>query len=189
MEKLPKSPFPPGLAPFLDNPIRRLLINRERFLRGMGVKGGQSVLEVGCGPGFFTETLSRIVGQQGKVYAQDVEEAMIRRVKKKLPSLPFTNVTLLLCASTALELPGLSFDVVLCLNVLEEIYKEGGLTGTVKEIDRVLKTGGAVVIKEHRFGNTAPIVREAEGLFEKNGYEKVSEKRGLLSYQSRLLKR
>jgi len=185
----PKSPFPPGLAPLLDNPLRRLLINRERFLRGMGVKEGQTVLEVGCGPGFFTETLSKIVGEKGKVYAQDVEEAMIKRVEKKLPNLAFRNVTLLLCASTTLELPDCSCDAALCLNVLEEIYKEGELDESVREIDRILRPGGVVVIKEHRFGGTAPIVRTSEALFEREGYKKVSEKMFLLSYHSRLIKR
>ena len=142
MSKLPKSPFPPGLAFFLDLPLRRLLIDREKFLRGMGVKEGDFVLEAGCGPGFFTETLSLIVGEKGKVYAQDVEEAMLRKVKKKIPSFRYPNVIPLLCNSSSLELPDSSCDVVFCANVIEEIYKEGELEGTVTEIDRVLKRGG-----------------------------------------------
>ncbi|MBI5345469.1 MAG: methyltransferase domain-containing protein, partial [Deltaproteobacteria bacterium] len=97
MKSLPKSPFPPYLAVFLDNPIRRLFINREGFLTGMGVKRGDFVLEVGCGPGFFTTVLSRLVGKDGRVYAQDIEEAMLKRVEKKLGSLPHKNCVLLHC--------------------------------------------------------------------------------------------
>ena len=65
---------PYWLSIFLYNPIRKVMINRGAFLREMGVKEGDSVLELGCGPGFFTETLSTIVGPNGKVYAQDVQQ-------------------------------------------------------------------------------------------------------------------
>ncbi len=60
MNSLPKSPFLAGLAVLLDNPVRRLFINREKFFKNMGVKDGDYILEVGCGPGFFTEALSSI---------------------------------------------------------------------------------------------------------------------------------
>ncbi len=185
---LPRSPFPPFLAPLLDNPLRRLLINREKFLRGMGVCEGQVVLEVGCGPGFFTEVISRIVGEKGLVYAQDVEKAMTRRVENKIPAMAWPNVKVLLCTSSALEVPDESCDVVLCLNVIEEIYKEGELGGTVLEIDRVTRPGGSVVIMEHRLGGTAVMVRECERSLEGLGYRKDLEKRSLLSYFSRLRK-
>lgn len=188
MKCLPKSPFPPGLAPILDNRLRKCLINRESFLREIGVGNGDAVLEVGCGPGFFTETLSAIVGERGKVYAQDVEGAMLDRLEKKLGSLAYRNVVLLHCNSSAIELPDTSCDVVLCLNVLEEIHKEGQLEESVREVDRVLKPGGFVVIKEHRFGGTAPIIGESETLLLRAGYGKVSQKRTILSYHSKLIK-
>jgi ubiquinone/menaquinone biosynthesis C-methylase UbiE len=188
MNTLPKNPFPPSLAFFLDLPLRRLLIDREKFLRGMGVKEGDRVLEVGCGPGFFTETLSLIVGEKGKVYAQDIEEAMLRKIKKKLPSFRYPNVIPLLCNSSSLELPDSSCDVILCANVIEEIYKEGELEGTVKEIGRVLKPGGILFIKEHRFGGTEPIIKETEALLVRFGYDKVSEEKTLLSYNSKLVR-
>ncbi len=189
MNSLPKSPFPPGLAVFLDNPVRRLLINREKFFKNMGVKEGDYILEVGCGPGFFTEALSSIVGEKGRIYAQDIEESMLRKVDRKIPSFRYRNVIPILCNSSSIGLHGGSCDVVLCANVLEEIYKEGELMETVREVDRVLRPGGILIIKEHRFGGTGPIIKESEELFIRIGYEKVSEKKTFLSYNSRLLKR
>lgn len=190
MEEKPlvKSPFPPFFAFVLDNPVRKLLINRERFLRRMGIKEGDSVLEVGCGPGFFTETLSMIVGNRGMVYAQDVEEAMIERVREKSSRPGLGNVVPLLCNSSSLTLPSGSCDVVFCANVIEEIYKEGELKGTAGELDRVLKKGGTLIIKEHRPGGTRAMVREAEKLFSNLGYDKVFEEKTLLSYHMRFRK-
>lgn len=188
MGPLPKNPCPPVLSLLLDTPLRKLLIDREKFLREMGIKEGDTVLEVGCGPGFFTEALSAVVGGSGRVCAQDIEEAVLRRVQKKLASLGRRNVVPLLCLSSSLALAGSSCDVVLCANVIEEIYKEGELSGTAVEIDRVLVPGGTLVIKEHRLGGTAHMIEECEGLFTGLGYKKVSEKRTLLSYHSRFVK-
>jgi len=188
IKQLPRSPFPPGLAFFLDNPIRRLLINRKRFLRDMGVQQGDYVLEVGCGPGFFTTVLSDIVGERGMVYAQDVEKRMIERVKKKLKRMKNQNVIPLLCNSSALEIPDNSCDVAFCANVFEEIYKEGDLKDTVKDIDRVLKHGGILIIKEHRLGGTEGIMRETMTQFIIMGYKKVFEEKTFLSYYAKLKK-
>ncbi|MFQ5587168.1 MAG: class I SAM-dependent methyltransferase [Thermodesulfobacteriota bacterium] len=188
MNPLPKSPFPPYLALFIDNPVRRLLIDRERYLRERGVKEGDHVLEVGCGPGFFTEVLSRIVGEQGRVYAQDVEEGMVRRVKRKLKRFDCRNVELLLCNSTAIELPDDSCDVAFCANVFEEIYKEGELAGSVKDIDRVLKRGGILIIKEHRPGGTRKIIEETIRLLIGKGYSIIGREETLLSLHIRLIK-
>ncbi|MBI5560509.1 MAG: methyltransferase domain-containing protein [Deltaproteobacteria bacterium] len=185
---LVKSPFPPFLAFILDNPLRRVLIDRERFLRGMGVKEGDHVLEIGCGPGFFTETLSMIVGENGRVYAQDVEEAMVERVRRKSAGFRFSNVVPLLSNSSLIALAPGSCNVALCANVIEEIYKEGELEGTVAELDRVLRKPAVVIVKEHRFGGTGPMVRKAEKLMLNLGYEKVLEEVTFFSYHMRFRK-
>ena len=172
MNSLPKSPFPPALFFFLDNPLRRLIFNREKFIRGMGIKQGDTVLEMGCGPGFFTETLSAVAGKNGKVYAQDVEEKMLKRVTAKLHGFGFKNVTLLLSNSSSLPLGDGVCDAVFCANVLEEIYHENEIAGTIKEIHRVLKKPGILIIKEHRPGGTRKIIEEVKKAFLTLGYEK-----------------
>lgn len=187
-KKLPKSPFPPYLAFFIDNPFRRCLIDRKAFLTRMGIEEGNCVLELGCGPGFFTEVLSEIVGKKGRIYAQDVEERMLKKLRKKLPGLPFDNVTPLLCNSSALELPDACCDVAFCANVFEEIYEEGGLKESVREIDRVLRQGGIVIVKEHRFGGTKKVMDLVESLFGALGYKMDLDEKTPLSYHLRFRK-
>lgn len=186
--KLPRSPFPPYLAFFIDNPFRKLLIDRRAFLRRMGIKEGDVVFELGCGPGFFTEVISEIVGEKGRVYAQDVEEGMLQRLHRKLPRLPFCNVVPILCDSAALELPSTSCDVAFCANVFEEIYEEGGLRESVREIDRILKGGGLVIVKEHRFGGTRKVMDLVEDLFRSMGYARDLDEKTILSYHLRFRK-
>jgi len=55
-----------------DNRLRQFLIDPYKVLRAIGVKPGQVVLELGCGPGFFTIPAGKIVGEEGLVYALDL---------------------------------------------------------------------------------------------------------------------
>jgi len=54
---------------FLDSPNRKIFDNPEKLIQDSRVKSGQTVLEIGCGSGYFTETISKMVGEKGKVYA------------------------------------------------------------------------------------------------------------------------
>lgn len=70
------------LASGLDNPIRRLLHNPKKILGGL-VGRGQTVLDIGCGPGTFTITMAEMVGDTGKVIAVDVQDEMLQIIRKK----------------------------------------------------------------------------------------------------------
>ena len=59
-----------------------LVKNPYRLLRAAGLDDMQKVVEVGCGPGFFTIPAVRIVGEKGHVYAIDVNHKALKRVWK-----------------------------------------------------------------------------------------------------------
>jgi FkbM family methyltransferase len=69
-------------SPFLDNPIRRLIHNPEKIL-GSLIEPGQTVLDIGCGPGTFTIPMARMVGENGKVIAVDLQEEMLQIMQNK----------------------------------------------------------------------------------------------------------
>ena len=68
---------PRWLGYFLISPIRRLWQNPKEILRHF-VTDGMTVLEPGCGMGFFTLDLARLVGDQGKVVAVDIQPRMLQ---------------------------------------------------------------------------------------------------------------
>ena len=70
------------LGRILDNPIRRLIHNPEKILGGY-IKRGQTVLDIGCGSGTFTIAMARMVGENGRVIAVDVQDEMLQMVRKK----------------------------------------------------------------------------------------------------------
>ena len=55
----------------LDNKFRRLLHNPKKILLPY-IQQGMTVLDVGCGPGFFSIDMAKFVGNNGRVIAADM---------------------------------------------------------------------------------------------------------------------
>jgi len=76
---------PSWLGYFLLNPLRKLLENPDKIL-GPFIKEGMTILEPGCGMGYFTLPMARMVGPEGRVVTVDVQQTMLtaldRRAKK-----------------------------------------------------------------------------------------------------------
>ena len=67
-----------------DNRLLPYFKDPYKLLRAAGLEQGQKVLEVGCGPGYFTIPAAEIVGDDGVVCAVDVHPRAIERVKEKI---------------------------------------------------------------------------------------------------------
>lgn len=66
----------------LDNPLRRLLHPPDRIL-GPLARPGDTVIDTGCGTGFFSLHLARMVGDQGKVIAVDLQPEALTKLEEK----------------------------------------------------------------------------------------------------------
>jgi len=69
-------------AGWLSTPLRRLVTDPRRILRGL-VHPGDTVVDLGCGPGFFTLPLAEMVGETGRVVAVDLQSAMLDKVRAR----------------------------------------------------------------------------------------------------------
>ncbi len=72
-------------ADTLDSKIRRLLQNPFKILKPY-VTDGMTVLDYGCGNGYFSIPLSKMVGNSGKVYSVDIQKEMLDKLTIKLTS-------------------------------------------------------------------------------------------------------
>ncbi len=73
---------PHTISFFLDNWLRKLVQHPKRIV-GSYIKEGDTVIDIGCGPGFFSIEMAKLVGPQGKVIAVDLQEKMLGHVKRK----------------------------------------------------------------------------------------------------------
>ncbi|MBW2250385.1 MAG: methyltransferase domain-containing protein [Deltaproteobacteria bacterium] len=75
------------------------IMNPVKTLRGADIQPGQTVLEVGCGTGFFTIPAAKLIGDEGCLVAMDALSDFIKQVSKKVQSADLKNVRW--CASLA----------------------------------------------------------------------------------------
>jgi len=66
----------------LDSKFRRWLQNPRKIL-GPYVEEGMTVLDIGCGPGFFSIEMAQMVGPAGRVIACDLQGGMLQKVRDK----------------------------------------------------------------------------------------------------------
>ena len=141
-----------------DNPLLPIFRNPYKLLRAAGLRQGQKVLEVGCGPGFFTIPAAKIVGEEGLIYAIDINPFAIRRVKNKIAKQGLKNVRASITNASNTGLPEGSIDLAFLFGLR---YIAGGLENVISEIHRVLKPGGVLSFEKTR-GSAKKLIEEVE---------------------------
>ena len=82
------------------------------LLTHLGISGGESVLEIGCGTGALTLPLAAAVGEQGRVVAVDISEPMLGFARQRVGERGLHNVTLLLGDAQVFDFEPAAFDLV-----------------------------------------------------------------------------
>jgi ubiquinone/menaquinone biosynthesis C-methylase UbiE len=130
-----------------DNPLLSIFKDPNKHLKAAGLKSGQKVLEVGCGPGFFTIPAAKIVGDKGFVYAVDVNHLAIEHVEKKIKEGKIKNVKPICTNASDTGLPDNSIDVSFVLGTL---HFAGGVGDLISEMNRILKPDGLLSFEKTR---------------------------------------
>lgn len=125
-----------------DNLLRRIVINPVKTLQAAGIQSDQRVLEVGCGPGFFTIPAARLVGDEGCVHAIDLHPLAIEIVEGKLQETNLTNVKATIADAAKTGLSDASMDLVLLFDVIHALP----IKQVLPEMVRVLRPGGALAV-------------------------------------------
>jgi ubiquinone/menaquinone biosynthesis C-methylase UbiE len=138
---------PIAIAGSLDNRIRRWLQDPRKILRPY-IKEGMTVLDVGCGPGFFSIELAQMVGKSGRVIASDLQEGMLQKLRNKIQGTELEErIILLKCEKNKIGLSE-NVDFVLAFYMLHEIPNQEQF---FNEIESTLKPNGQVFIVEPPF--------------------------------------
>ncbi len=108
-------------ADWLDRSERDLEENPDRAIDVLKIEKGATVADVGAGSGYMTVKLSKKVGPQGKVYANDIQQGMLDLLNKRLARSKITNVTTVLGTQDDPRLPPEALDLVIMVDVYHEL--------------------------------------------------------------------
>ncbi|MEA1926698.1 MAG: methyltransferase domain-containing protein [Candidatus Auribacterota bacterium] len=130
------------------------------FLRKIGVRSGDRVLDFGCSSGHYSIPAAQVVGEKGKVYALDKESKELRRLREKAKEKELSNIeTYITAGELKVDLPDQSVNVVLVYDVLHYMEKREEIFA---EFDRVLKKDGLLSVYPKHYKDDFPLSNLAQ---------------------------
>ena len=147
----------------MESRFRKWLMNPVKTLQGAGIQPGQTVLEVGCGTGFFTLPAAELLGDRGRLVAMDTLLDYTRRVSEKVQSAGLNNVRVVQRDALDTGLDSAGMDTVLLFGVLPFPFLP--LNKLLPEMHRIIKPDGRMAVWMFPVAGWVPGAISNSGLF------------------------
>jgi demethylmenaquinone methyltransferase/2-methoxy-6-polyprenyl-1,4-benzoquinol methylase len=132
------------MASLMESRFRYRFFSPTRILKGSDIHSGQTVLEVGCGTGFFTPHVAQLIGDQGSLVAMDILPMSVEAVTKKVQTANLRNVRVIVGDALNTQLAAESLDAVLIFGVIPAPALP--MDRLLPEMKRILKPGGTMAV-------------------------------------------
>ena len=132
------------IAALMESRFRYRFFGPMQILRGADIHPGQTILELGCGTGFFTIPAAQLIGDQGSLAAMDVLPASVETVSRKVQIADLKNVRVVKGDALNTKLDPKSMDAVLLFGILPAPMLP--LDRLLPEMYRILKPGGIMAV-------------------------------------------
>jgi ubiquinone/menaquinone biosynthesis C-methylase UbiE len=134
-------------ADWLDRPERGSEENPDLALDALGIRPGMVVADIGAGTGYMSLRIAKRVGPTGKVYANDLQPDMLRRLRENAVRAKIANIETVLGEEADPRLPPGQMDLVLLVDVYHEFSEPQKMLRKIRE---TLKPDGRLVLLEYR---------------------------------------
>jgi len=154
----------------LQGRFRKITQNPQRILKPY-LKEGMAVLDVGCGPGYFSIPAAAMVGDSGKVIAVDLQQGMLDKLETFLQNNSLKNrIHMQRCSA---ENTGVSepVDVVLVIFVAHELSNQQMF---FQEMKSIIKPGGILYLAEPMFRVTKQEFNDTVIQAQQAGFKQIS---------------
>jgi ubiquinone/menaquinone biosynthesis C-methylase UbiE len=150
------------------------------MLANLGITRGMTVCDMGCGNGFYTLQMAKMVGDNGHVYAVDIQPEMLKLLNERADEQEISNITPVMGTLTDPRLPAGRVDLILCVDVYHEFSHPEHMLRQMRE---ALSEKGLLVLVEFRLEDpNVPIKLEhkmskeqVQKEMEPNGFELAKE--------------
>lgn len=117
----------------------------ERIMDTLGIKAGMVIGEAGAGEGYFTFKLANRVGEQGKIFANDIDEKKLKKIEERYQEENIHNITIILGKTEDPLFPKAKLDMAIMVYVFHHLEKP---VAFLKNIKPSLKSSAPLVIIE-----------------------------------------
>lgn len=157
--------------------------NPQSNVQQMGLREGMKVGDLGAGSGHYAASAAAIVGDNGRVYAIDIQEDILKHVRDQAAARGLHNIETIWGNFEKMggtRLREASLDAVILSNALFQLDDRDG---AIAEIKRILKPGGLLLVIDWAgaYGGMGPLPhrvvseRAAEELFIGAGFHKKKD--------------
>ncbi len=131
----------------LDMKMRKWVQNPQKILKPY-INEGMTVLDLGCGPGFFSIEIAKLLIDSGKVIAADLQEGMLDKLRQKIKGTELEKrITAHKCQEESISLSE-KVDFVLAFYMIHEVPNQDKL---FRELKSIVKPNGQLFIIEPKF--------------------------------------
>ncbi len=134
-------------APWLIRATREKEESCRELLKALNIQPGQVACDIGCGNGFYTLKLAELVGNDGQVFAVDIQPEMLTLLNARAKSEDVTNIKPILSTAIDPDLPPQSVDLILLVDVYHEFSHPEQM---LQALRRSLKPKGRIALVEYR---------------------------------------
>jgi ubiquinone/menaquinone biosynthesis C-methylase UbiE len=172
---------PVGFASLLENRIRRWLQNPQEILSPF-VREGMTVLDIGCGPGFFSLELAKMVGRTGSVISADLQDGMLQMLGARVRGTELENrIRLVKCDRDKINVFE-RIDFGLAFWMIHEIPDK---VSFFRQLKAILKEKAQILIVEPKlFHVSRKEFQTTIEIAEQAGFTETAKPRLLLSWSS-----
>jgi ubiquinone/menaquinone biosynthesis C-methylase UbiE len=150
----------------LDNPLRRFFQDPHKIV-GPFLKQGMTVLDLGCGPGYFSVEIAKMVGESGRVIAADLQQEMLEKIRRKITGTDLERrIDLRKCMVDTISISE-KVDFIFAFYMIHEVPEKDNL---YRELKAILKPGGTLFISEPKLHVTGKSFHEMISGLEKTGF-------------------
>ncbi len=133
----------------LDGPARVASLKIEEIVGAMRLQPGQTVADIGAGPGLFEPALARAVGPRGRVYAVEIDAGFFPEIRRRTAAAQVANVETVLGKFADPLLPAKNVDAALFNDVIHHVERRAEY---VKTLVGYLAPAGRIVVVDYEPG-------------------------------------
>jgi ubiquinone/menaquinone biosynthesis C-methylase UbiE len=139
-----RNPLPPDLPAYIaaqEEPGRDRWQKPDQVLQALGIRAGQTVCDIGAGPGYFALRLAHLVGARGRIYAVDVEPRILEALRERIEKRGIDNITPVLALGGNPLLPDATCDLIV---VVDTYHHFPDRPAYLRRLAQALKPAGRI---------------------------------------------
>jgi ubiquinone/menaquinone biosynthesis C-methylase UbiE len=125
---------------------------RRRAIQALGLRPGQSVVEIACGTGQNFSLIEQAIGPDGRIVGVDLTDAMLAQAQRRVETNGWRNISLVQADAAEFDFP-IEVDAILSTYALTQVHDCGDV---IAHGAAALARGGRLVVLDLKFPDNAP---------------------------------